>query len=179
MNEADSFWGPDGKPISAAQFIERLYGDLPAFFKDEDGLRRIWGRPETRKALLQALAEKGYGQTELAEIKSMIDAEKSDVFDVLAYIAFALAPITRAERVAARRSPILARYGDRLARFLDFVLAQYVAQGERELDWDELANLLTLKYHTISDAAEELGGVEAIQGAFVGFQPQLFDGPLG
>ena len=109
----------------------------------------------------------------------MIDAEKSDVFDVLAYIAFALAPITRAERVAARRSPILAQYGDRLAKFLDFVLAQYVAQGERELDRDELANLLTLKYHTISDAAEELGGVEAIQGAFVGFQPQLFDGPLG
>ena len=40
----------------------------------------------------------------------MIDAEKSDLFDVLAYIAFALAPITRAERVNARREQIFSRY---------------------------------------------------------------------
>ena len=48
---ATSFWGPDGKPMSAAQFVEKLFGDLPAFFKDEDELRRIWGRPDTRKYL--------------------------------------------------------------------------------------------------------------------------------
>jgi type I restriction enzyme, R subunit len=82
---ATSFWGPDGRPISAAQFIERLFGDLPALFKDEDELRRIWSLPDTRKALLHSLAEKGYGPAELAEIKTMINAEHSDVFHVLAY----------------------------------------------------------------------------------------------
>ena len=100
---ATTFWSPDGKPISAAQFVEKLFGELPQFFKDEDELRRIWSRPDTRKALLQSLAEKGFGGEQLAEISRMINAEKSDVFDVLAYIAFALAPITRSERVEARR----------------------------------------------------------------------------
>ena len=37
----------------------------------------------------------------------MINAEKSDVFDVLAYIAFALAPITRSERVEAHAARYL------------------------------------------------------------------------
>ena len=176
---ATSFWGPDGRPISATQFIERLFGELPALFKDEDELRRIWSLPDTRKALLHALAEKGYGPGELAEIKAMINAERSDVFDVLAYIAFALAPITRAERVEGRRAHILARYDSNLAAFVDFVLAQYVAQGEAELDRDKLGSLLQLKYHTVNDAAAELGGVEVIRNTFVGFQPQLFGGVAG
>src|SRR5690606_33368528 len=96
---ATTFWSTDGKPISAAEFIERLFGEFPALFRDEDELRKLWGQPETRKALLDNLAEKGYGEEQLTEISRMINAEKSDIFDVLAYIAFALAPISRQERV--------------------------------------------------------------------------------
>ena len=96
---ATSYWSPDGKPISANQMVEKLFGELPRFFKDEDELRRLWSKPDTRKALLQGLAEKGFGSDQLTEISRMINAENSDVFDVLAYIAFALAPITRSERV--------------------------------------------------------------------------------
>ena len=111
---ATSYWSPDGKPISANQMIENLFGELPRFFKDEDELRRLWSKPDTRKALLQSLAEKGFGPEQLSEISRMINAENSDVFDVLAYIAFALAPITRSERVEARKQNILARYDAKL-----------------------------------------------------------------
>ncbi len=107
----------------------------------------------------------------------MIDAENSDVFDVLAYIAFALAPITRSERVEARKRDILARYDARLQSFLDFVLAQYVRQGVGELDQEKLGDLLQLKYHTVTDAADQLGGVPAIRDTFVGFQQYLYDQP--
>jgi type I restriction enzyme R subunit len=105
----------------------------------------------------------------------MINAEKSDVFDVLAYISFALAPITRSERVEKRKSKILGRYDSKLQSFLDFVLAQYINQGVSELDQDKLADLLQLKYHSVSDAADELGGIPAIRDTFVGFQPYLYE----
>jgi type I restriction enzyme R subunit len=85
------------------EFVERLYGELPTLFKDEDELRALWSLPETRKKLLEALADKGFGDAQLSEIKRMIDAEKSNLFDMLAYIAFALAPITLDERVNARK----------------------------------------------------------------------------
>ena len=65
---------------------------------------------------------------------AMIDAEKSDLFDVLAYIAFALAPITRQERVETHRERIFSDYDEKLQAFLDFVLAQYVKEGVGELD---------------------------------------------
>ncbi len=172
---ATSFWSVDGRPMSAAEFIMRLFGELPEFFKDEDELRRIWSRPDTRKALLEGLSEKGYGGEELAAIRKLIDAEKSDLYDVFAYIAFALAPITREERVISRRANIFARYDGKLQAFLDFVLSQYIKQGVEELDQDKLGKLLELKYHSVSDAAAALGGVPVIRDTFIGFQHYLYE----
>jgi type I restriction enzyme R subunit len=63
-----SFWSPDGKPMTAAAFVERLFGEIPALFKNEDELRALWSRPDTRKALLEGLAEKGYGEEQLTEL---------------------------------------------------------------------------------------------------------------
>jgi type I restriction enzyme R subunit len=162
------------RPISANQMIEKLFGELPRFFKDEDELRRLWSKPDTRKALLQSLGEKGFGPEQLAEISRMINAEKSDVFDVLAYIAFALAPITRSDRVEAHRGEIFAKYNGPLQAFLEFVLAQYINQGVEELDQAKLGHLLELKYHTVGEAAEKLGGVPVIRDTFVGFQQYLY-----
>jgi type I restriction enzyme, R subunit len=173
---ATTFWSVDGRPMSAAQFIERLFGELPQLFKDEDELRALWGQPDTRKALLESLSEKGYGDEQLGEIRRMIDAEKSDLFDVLAYIAFALAPITREERVNTHREQIFSRYDDKLQAFLDFVLFQYVKEGVGELDQAKLPHLLELKYQAVSDAAAQLGGVAQIRDAFIGFQRHLYDG---
>ena len=171
---ATTFWSPDGKPMSAAEFITRLFGDLPELFKDEDELRALWSQPDTRKALLESLSEKGYGDEQLAEIRRMIDAEKSDLFDVLAYIAFALAPITRETRVETHKERIFSDYDERLQEFLDFVLAQYIKEGVGELDSAKLPDLLELKYHTVSDAAAQLGGVPAVREAFIGFQKHLY-----
>jgi len=169
-----SFWGPDGKPVSSTQFIEDLYGELPDFFKDEDELRTLWSKPDTRKKLLSGLEEKGYGTDQLNELKNVVDAPDSDLFDVLAYIAFTLAPITRLERVESRRDAILERYNDPQQEFLDFVLAHYVDQGVGELNDDKLPDLLELKYQSVRDAVNVLGSVAGIRDVFVGFQEGLY-----
>jgi len=171
---ATSFWSPDGKPMSAAQFIERFFGDLPEFFKDEDELRKLWSRPDTRRKLLDGLTERGYGDDQLAELRRMIDAEKSDLYDVLAYIAFARSPLSREERVNTHKSLIFAHYGNRQQEFLDFVLDHYVRQGVGELDEQKLPNLLELKYSAFADAVAVLGDVAEIRKAFIGFQKHLY-----
>jgi type I restriction enzyme, R subunit len=171
---ATTFWSVDGRPMSAAEFVARLFGELPALFKDEDELRALWSQPDTRKALLDRLAEKGYGREQLREIERMIDAEKSDLYDVLAYIAFALSPITRQARADASRRFIASHYDPKLQAFLDFVLSQYVREGVGELDQAKLPQHLELRYRAISDAALELGGVAKIREAFVAFQPHLY-----
>lgn len=176
---ATTFWGADGKPLSAAEFLQNLFGHLPELFKNEDELRAIWGKPDTRKDLLESLSEKGYGTQQLVEIKRMIDAEKSDLFDVLAYVAFALSPITRQDRVASHKNHIFTHYDDKQQEFLDFVLSQYVKEGEKELDQAKLPNLLELKYHAVGDATERLGSIASIRNVFVGFQQYLYEQRAG
>ena len=168
------FWSPDGTPMSAAQFIERLFGQLPELFKNEDELRKLWGRPDTRKALLDGLAEKGFGQDQLREVSRLIDAEKSDLYDVLAYIAYALAPISREERVVTHRNLIFALYDEKQQSFLDFVLGHYIKEGVGELDEGKLPQLLTLKYHAVADAVNVLGSISNIRDMFIGFQEHLY-----
>jgi hypothetical protein len=50
---ATTFWGADGRPMSARDFIECVFGDMPELFRDEDELRKLWSDPDTRKALLE------------------------------------------------------------------------------------------------------------------------------
>ncbi|MEM9928140.1 MAG: DEAD/DEAH box helicase family protein, partial [Cyanobacteria bacterium P01_D01_bin.50] len=169
-----TFWSPEGKPMSATEFVERLFGEIPELFKDEDELRAIWSRPNTRKALLEGMAEKGYGEEQLTEISRLIDAEKSDLYDVLAYVAYASPPISRRERVLAHKSLIFSRYTGKQQEFLDFVLEQYVQAGVGELDRAKLPQLLELKYHAVRDAVEELGSVVNISEVFIGFQQYLY-----
>ena len=104
----------------------------------------------------------------------MINAEKSDLYDVLAYIAFAQAPISREERVQTHRPRILADYSEKQQHFLDFVLEQYVREGVGELDEEKLPHLLDLKYYAVNDAVEELGSVTDIREVFIGFQKHLY-----
>src|ERR1700730_9949353 len=173
---ATTLWSPDGKPMSAEEFLKSLYGKLPEFFQNEAELRTLWSEPATRKALLEGLAGKGYGREQMAEMQKIIDAENSDLFDVLAYIGFHLAPISREERADRAKIEISTHFNSKQQVFLDFVLSQYVKVGVDELDQDKLTPLLRLKYHNaIADAVADLGKPEEIGKVFTGFQKYLYN----
>ena len=172
---ATSFWHADGTPMSAQQFMEMLFGRLPEFFANEDELRALWSAPETRRQLLDGLAEKGFSREQLAEMQRVIGAEKSDLFDVLSYIAFAAEPKTRAERAEFARAAVARDFGEKQQAFINFVLDQYETQGVDELDLGQLVPLLRLRFgDAISDGLATLGDVTAVRQAFVGFQPALY-----
>jgi len=172
---ATMFYDADGKPMSAAQFLEKLFGALPALFKDEDELRVIWSDPATRSKLLEGLSEKGFGREPMAEMQKIIGAENSDLFDVLAFVAFALSPVSREQRAGAAKGQIRGTFTDKQQAFIDFVLSQYVRQGVDELDQEKLTPLLKLKYNNaIQDAVADLGSTDQIRRMFVGFQRFLY-----
>lgn len=171
------YYGPDGRVISAQQFLENLFGQLPAFFKSEEELREIWSNPITRKALLQELEQAGFGMEELTMMQSLINAENSDLFDVLEYVAFLQTPITRELRVAKSQSQIFSALTNEQKAFVEFVLSQYIQTGVEELDQEKLPLLLNLKYKAIDDAKEILGSIESIRNLFIEFQKHLYQTP--
>jgi type I restriction enzyme, R subunit len=169
-----SFWSADGTPVSAEQFLQNLFGKLPDFFSSEEELRNIWSNPITRKVFLEKLNDAGYGKDELLALQQLIDAENSDLFDVLEYVAFHIEPISRTTRVKSAQAFLISTLNKQQNEFLDFVLSKYVETGVEELDQEKLPQLLMLKYNSIPDATTVLGGIENIRDTFIGFQKYLY-----
>jgi type I restriction enzyme R subunit len=170
------YWSPDGAPITAREFVARMFDDLPDFFDNEDRLREIWSDPTTREKLLEDLAEAGYDSEKLDSMKELIDAKDSDVYDVLTFVAYAAEAKTRTERVQHARPAIHSAYTNyKQQAFIDFILSKYVEDGVHELATSKMRSMIELKYNTISDAAVEFGSPAAIRETFVGFQKYLYE----
>ncbi|MBU2233945.1 DEAD/DEAH box helicase family protein [Patescibacteria group bacterium] len=169
-----SFWSADGKPISIQEFMDNMFGAMPDFFKNEEELRKIWSNPTTRKVFLEKIAVVGYGKDELETLQKMIDAEQSDLFDVLTYISFLTQPISRVQIVEQSKIRIFKGLEEKQKEFLDFVLSKYEEKGVEELDEEKLPILLNLKYHAIANAEQSLGSVENIRSIFFAFQKNLY-----
>jgi len=175
-----SFWSSDGKPISAEEFLNNLFGELPNLFKSEDELRILWSSPMTRKVLLEKLEDVGFGKNELSTLQVLIDAEKSDLFDVLEYVFNSdIKPMTREARVAAAQATIFALLNNQQKEFIEFVLSKYIETGVEELDQEKLPILLTNKYQSLEDAKEVLGNVANISTLFIEFQKFLYEKKVG
>ncbi|MFY9141653.1 EcoAI/FtnUII family type I restriction enzme subunit R [Sulfuricurvum sp.] len=170
-----SFWSADGKPISSEEFLENLFGALPEFFTTEEELRTLWSNPLTRRILLEKLDAAGFGREELGTLQKLIDAEKSDLFDVLEYVFNSdTVPMSREARVAAAQATIFALLSDKQKEFIEFVLSKYIETGVDELDQEKLPILLTNKYQSLQDAQEMLGEVSTISSLFIDFQKYLY-----
>lgn len=170
-----SFWSADGRPISAEEFLNNLFGELPNLFKSEEELRTLWSNPITRRTLLEKLDEAGFGREELTTLQKLIDAEKSDLFDVLEYVFNSdIKPMTREARVAAAQATIFALLNNKQKEFIEFVLSKYIETGVEELDQEKLPILLTNKYQSLEDAKSILGDVSNISRLFIEFQEHLY-----
>jgi type I restriction enzyme, R subunit len=124
---------------------------------------------------LEKLADAGFGKDELTTLQQLIDAEKSDLFDVLEYVFNSdRKPMTREARVAAAQATIFALLNNKQKEFIEFVLTKYIETGVEELDQEKLPVLLTNKYQSLEDAKEMLGDVANISKLFIEFQQYLY-----
>ena len=170
-----SFWSADGKPISAEEFLNNLFGELPKLFKNEEELRKLWSNPITRKVLLENLESAGFPKDDLLTLQKLVDMEKSDLYDVLEYVFNGdYIAMTREARAKAAEATIFALLNDKQKEFITFVLSKYIETGVDELDQEKLPILLTNKYQSLEDAKEILGDVANISRLFIEFQEHLY-----
>lgn len=171
----------DGKPISAEEFLQRLFDTLklPELLESEERLRELWANPMTRRDLMQKLENEGCSKDDLLKLQELINAENSDLFDVLEYIAYAKPPVSRAARVETSKDNIYNMLNAEQKEFISYVLRNYVDVGVDELDVSKLSTVLTAKYGSIHAAQEALGNVQSIQSTFIEFQQHLYKEAVG
>ena len=166
----------DGHVVGAEAFFKKIFDtlQLPELFGSEDKLKELWANPITRRELLERLEDEGCSKDDLLKLQEMIDAEDSDLFDVLEYISYARNPITRRERVSKAEDNIFAFLNGEQREFIEFVLKNYIKDGVDELDDSKLGKLITLKYKSNTDAKRVLGDLDEIRNVFIDFQKHLY-----
>jgi type I restriction enzyme R subunit len=169
-----TYWGPDGKPISVQEFMERLFGDLTGLITDEDHLRKVWSDPDSRETFLKQLSDRGYYTDRLNDIRRLVDAPDSDLFDVLGYVMFTNDPKTRHDRADAVKHSGLANLQEDMKALLIIILDAYERHGEHELATTKLGQFLTARYGSVGEAKNRLGGLPEIKDAFQKMQAQLY-----
>ena len=171
--KSDMFWGADGKPVSAEEFLNGMFGQLPQFFASIEELQEKWSSPKTREELLEKMDEAGYGKDVLKQIRTLIDAEGSDLLDVLEYISFNIEPIQRTERVK-KVDAFRATLSDKERDFVNYIINLYIKEGIEELGTDKLPAIIAMKYGSIPDGMKVLGGVDVAKKTFLNFQKNLY-----
>ena len=166
----------DGKPVSSEEFIKKLFDTLklPEILGGEDELRQLWSNPLTRSELISKLGKHGCGREDLNKLRELINAEHSDLFDVLQYIAYSNPTLTRKERVESAEDNIYKFIDKKQIEFIRFVLNNYVQEGIDELDVSNLSTIINAKYGSINEAQKELGSADEIKEVFTDFQKYLY-----
>ncbi|HLG29376.1 MAG TPA: DEAD/DEAH box helicase family protein [Candidatus Brocadiales bacterium] len=84
--------------VTVEEYKQTLAQRLVEEVKTIDDFRNLWIDPQKRKILIELLPDKGQGMRLLREL---MNRKEYDLYDVLAEIAYGLAPKDRAERVSA------------------------------------------------------------------------------
>lgn len=169
-----SFYMADGRLISAKQFVELLFGEIPKLVANEKELRSVWGDLNTRKLLLQQLYDVGFGEDQLLSLQKLIGMDKSDVFDVLSHIAYEVPVMTRTERAEKAIINLKTKLTSTQFEFIEFIVDKYCQIGSKELEIDKLSVLLELKYGSLPEARDQLGDMKKIKEVFEVFQKELY-----
>ena len=171
--KSDMFWGADGKPVSAEEFLKAMFGQMPEFYTSLEDLREKWSSPKTREELLDRMSEAGYDKETLSRVRTLIDADNSDLLDVLEYISFNVEPILREER-AKRTNSYISTLSAQQQDFVNYVIDLYIREGIDELGTSKLPELLNMKYGSVQDGISFLGGLDIAKNTFYGFQRRLY-----
>lgn len=169
-----TYWSADGKPISATEFMQQLFGDLSGLIKSEDQLRSTWSNSDNQEHFLTQLSDGGYDSDRLNDIRLLVNAPKSDLFDVLSYVLFINPPKTRQVRADVVRQGDLDVYEPEMKQLLLDILRAYEADGEAELATKKLGKFLTVKYGSVSEGKTKLGALASIKKAYIAIQVGLY-----
>ncbi|MCL1628157.1 hypothetical protein M3N55_05380, partial [Roseibaca sp. V10] len=130
--------------------------------------------PDSRETFLKQLSDRGYDTDRLNDIRRLVDAPDSDLFDVLGYVMFTNDPKTRHDRADAVKHSGLANLQEDMKALLIIILDAYERHGEHELASTKLGQFLTARYGSVGEAKNRLGGLPEIKDAFHRMQAQLY-----
>lgn len=165
-----------GKHLSSEDFIKKILGELPKLYQNEHDLRLAWANPETREKFLKNLEYIWLDAEQIENLKKIFEAEKSDIFDILAYISYGNEIKNRTERSKIAKS-ILEKYENPKAKdFLQFLLELYEREWIMNFKKEGLSSKIELFNRWLArEIAAEFGWVQELKQAYYDLQKGIYE----
>ncbi len=132
--------------------------------------------PDAFERLIGQLADRGYDADRLQDIRRLVDAPHSDLFDVLSYIIYVRPAKTHQDRADDARSADAPAEGEEMKALLMAILSAYEENSEQELATSKLGDFLKARYGSVGEGKQRLGELPVIKAAFLKLQETLYRG---
>ena len=139
-------------------------------------MRLAWANPETREKFLKNLEYIWLDAEQIENLKKIFEAEKSDIFDILAYISYGNEIKNRTERSKIAKS-ILEKYENPKAKdFLQFLLELYEREWIMNFKKEGLSSKIELFNRWLArEIAAEFGWVQELKQAYYDLQKGIYE----
>jgi type I restriction enzyme R subunit len=166
---------PDGKQLRVIRYTDYAAEKVRTLFPTAIDLRRQWGDPDQRSAIIRSLEERGISFEELAETARQPDADPFDLLCHLAYNAPLRTRRERAQRLRAERADFFERFGGEARQILEELLEKYADHGDAQFVLPDVLKVPPLSAHgQISDIIRLFGGAEQLRAAVNELQSHLY-----
>jgi type I restriction enzyme, R subunit len=165
----------DGNQLRMVRYTEYSAEKVRALFRNAAELREDWANPDSRREIINRLAERGIDFDELATVANQPDA---DPLDLLCHIAFNAPLRTRRERAQRLRSDkkdFFDQYGPEAREILNELLDKYTEYGTAQFMIPDILEVPPISNHgNVMQIAQYFGDERRLDEAVRELQVQLY-----
>lgn len=168
----------DSELVSVQVFFERFFKAIQALKLSAKELVEQWADEDQRTHILEVLKQQSFGTDELKKGQSFLELQRSDILDVLLYVAYVEKPLLREMR-AQFATPYVETLPHEQQKVARIVLAQYENDGVWTIQRIGFSELLKQHYGSLGEAVVNLqiGNIQDLVGWYLALQKRLYINP--
>jgi type I restriction enzyme, R subunit len=156
----------DGKQLRVVSYTDYARDKVKALYRSAEALEKDWRGQTQRRAILDALAERGIDLQRLGEVAGTPDADPLDLLCHLAFNGPLRTRRERADRLATAHEAFFQRYGPEAREILHGLVDKYAEHGLDQLRLPDVLKLSPLSARgNPSEIARLFGGPEQLREA--------------
>lgn len=163
-----------GKMLDIQDILQEFIENTKNIFKDKNDFCKNWQDVKNRNHIINELADLGFDEDFFNKLKTSFNFNNTDIFDMILFLVFKDNMLFRKNRVDKNRKVIFDNLNNTQNDFINFLVEQYINDGEKNFNKDKLGDLILLKYNSINDAIKLLGDIKSIKELFYNFQKNLY-----
>jgi type I restriction enzyme R subunit len=165
----------EGKQLRVVSYTDYARDKVKALYRSPEALETDWRIRKQRRAILEALAERGIDLQRLGEVAGVPDADPLDLLCHLAFNGPLRTRRERAQRLATAHEAFFDRYGAEAREILHELVDKYTEHGLEQFRLPDVLKVPPISSHgNASEIASIFGGPQQLREAVEELEELLY-----